>query len=349
VSSVASEPPSGPSFLQTELPPGWQARPAGPDDVEALYRVAASHDRAGMGRPTSSPEGVAAQVAGPGASTREHLLVADAGGRAVGWGSLQDRAAGRIIVGVLVDPAIGDAEADAVASTLLGWAESEGRRIAVDRGLEATQLDAGAFAGDDRQHRWLTVAGYAHVRTWWQMSRPVTPEDGKPGAFPAPRDGVVIRQVVGDDGRPEQDDLRAVHDVLEAAFTDHFNYHEETFDEFVDRQRQEVGHAWDHWWLAEVGDGEPAGALVGEVSRGGQDQPDGSYVAYLGVTRAARGRGVARSLLHAIISDAACRGRDRVGLEVDADSPTGAAALYESTGFRTAYVTESWHRDLTVR
>ncbi len=67
---------------------------------------------------------------------------------------------------------------------------------------------------------------------------------------------------------PEIDDLRAVHDVLEASFADHFNSHEETFDEFIDRLRADPGHRWDHWWLAELIDGDaaqPAGALVGEI------------------------------------------------------------------------------------
>jgi ribosomal protein S18 acetylase RimI-like enzyme len=88
--------------------------------------------------------------------------------------------------------------------------------------------------------------------------------------------------------------------------------------------------------------------LVGTASPGVEGSPEGSYVAYLGVLRSARGRGAARSLLTAVIADAAERGRDRVGLEVDADSPTGAVDLYTSTGFRTAYITQSWHRDLTV-
>jgi hypothetical protein len=37
-----------------------------------------------------------------------------------------------------------------------------------------------------------------------------------------------------------------------------------------------------------------------------------------------------------------------VGLEVDADSPTGADGLYTSMGWGTKYVTESWHRDVPV-
>ena len=92
---------------------------------------------------------------------------------------------------------------------------------------------------------------------------------------------------------------------------------------------------------------EPVGALIGTVSESLRG-PDGSYVSYLGVLEAARGRGVAKGLLNTIIADAAVRGRDRVGLEVDADSPTGAAGLYTSMGWETKYVTESWHRDVPV-
>ena len=156
------------------------------------------------------------------------------------------------------------------------------------------------------------------------------------------RDGVVVRLVEPEGGgEPVEADLRAVHDVLEAAFTDHFNSKPETFDEFLFRLRQDPGHRWDHWWLAEV-DGQPAGALVGTESG------SGSYVAYIGVIGLARGRGVAKGLLRTVIADAAARGRDHVALEVDADSPTGADRLYRGLGWETSYVTESWHRDVPV-
>ena len=57
---------------------------------------------------------------------------------------------------------------------------------------------------------------------------------------------------------------------------------------------------------------------------------------------------MAKALLHSVIEGTAARGGDRVGLEVDADSPTGADGLYTSMGWRTDYVTESWHQDITV-
>jgi hypothetical protein len=55
---------------------------------------------------------------------------------------------------------------------------------------------------------------------------------------------------------------------------------------------------------------------------------------------------VAKGLLHTVLSDAAERGRNRVVLEVDADSPTSADGLYLSMGWVTDYVTESWFRDV---
>ncbi len=58
--------------------------------------------------------------------------------------------------------------------------------------------------------------------------------------------------------------------------------------------------------------------------------------------------GAAGAAVREQIADAADRGRNRVGLEVDADSPTGAHGLYLSMGWKTSYVTESWHRDVPV-
>jgi ribosomal protein S18 acetylase RimI-like enzyme len=232
---------------------------------------------------------------------------------------------------------------------LLAWADQAAIRVGRARGLDVQQIDSGAFAGDERQHRWLERGGFVRVRTWWQMTRPVRAEEA---ADVDPGEGVRIRRVRRQgSGMPDEEDLRTVHDILESAFADHFNSHEETFNEFVSRLREDPGHRWDHWWIAElVGDGEPepAGALVGALSEGTAGRPDGSYVEYIGVLQSARGLGVAKSLLNTLIADAAADGRDRVGLEVDADSPTGADGLYVSMGWATDYVTESWHRNVPI-
>ena len=338
------------------LPAGWEAAAPDPDDpsvVARLTELLRAHEDAGRGWAGASRDDVLVEVSEQGLRTRENLVVRDADGEIRAWGSVHDRAAGRMLYVHIVDRILPDGPAKRCSDVLFGWAEGQAQQVGAARGLDVQQIDTGAFADDDRQHAWLEAGGFEKVRTWWQMSRSVEAAEAElvPDPVRWERKGVVFRLLERQgDGMPDEADLRAVHDVLEGAFTDHFNSAEETFDEFIHRLREDPGHRWDHWWLAEITDGdapEPAGALVGTVSESATG-PDGSYVSYLGVLESARGRGVATGLLRTIIADAASRDRDRVGLEVDADSPTGADGLYTSMGWGTKYVTESWHRDVPV-
>lgn len=333
------------------LPQGWEAGTVdGSDqaDVERLTELLRAHERAGRGWASGSEDDVLVEV--HGLEMRENLVVRDETGTIRAWGSVHDRAEGRMLYVHIVDRTLPDKIARACSDVLFDWATAQAGQVGAERGLTVQQIDTGAFQDDERQHAWLAAAGFEKVRTWWQMSRSVIAEEAElvpdPDAWSA--DGVdfrLVRREAG--GMPDEADLRAVHDVLEGAFTDHFNSAEETFDEFIHRLREDPGHRWDHWWLALVDD-EPAGALVGTVSESSKG-PDGSYVSYLGVLETARGRGVAKGLLHTIIADAAVRGRDRVGLEVDSDSSTGADGLYVAMGWGTKYTTESWHKDVPVR
>ncbi|QNN51212.1 GNAT family N-acetyltransferase [Nocardioides mesophilus] len=341
-----------PESTRAQLPEGWRADAPDERDVPELTALARRHETRARGWASSSEEDLLIEVSERGYLNRENLVLRDAAGELRGFASAHDRAAGRMLLTVTVDDRIGPELEDRAAEALFAWADEAARRIGAERGLEVQQIDSGAFADDDRQHRWLQTAGFEKVRTWWQMSRPVTPDEADLDSEIG--HGVRIRQVERQGtGMPSEEDLRIVHDVLESAFEDHFNSHEETFDEFVFRLREDPGHRWDHWWIAEVvpdpddpsSEPEPAGALVGVVADG---EPAGSYVEYIGVLANARGRGVAKSLLRTVIADAATRGRDRVGLEVDASSPTGAEGLYVSMGWTTKYTTESWHKDVPV-
>jgi ribosomal protein S18 acetylase RimI-like enzyme len=340
------------------LPDGWQVSRPDPDDagdVARLTELLRAHERGGRGWAGAGPEDVLVEVSDHGLRTRQNVVVRDEVGRIRAWGSVHDRAGGRMLFLHVVGRDLTPAVARACSDVLVEWAVGQAREVGAARGLAVQQIDTGAFVDDDRQHAWLAASGFEKVRTWWQMTRPVTPDEVSLVDDPArwELDGVVIRLVEGQaDGMPDESDLRKVHDVLEAAFTDHFNSKPETFDEFLFRLREDPGHRWDHWWLAELvteggAEPQPVGALVATVSES-TEGPDGSYVAYIGVLEAARGRGVAKGLLRTVIADAAARGRDRVGLEVDADSPTGADRLYRGMGWETSYVTESWHRDVPV-
>ena len=341
----------------SDLPAGWSVSTPDENDAGELSQLMRRHEKRARGWASAFEDDILVEVSAKGAMVRDNIVLRDENGAVRGWAGAHDRAAGRMLLVLIVDPRLDDSLADRAAEVLFEWADEAATRVGTERELDVQQIDSGAFADDDRQHRWLARAGYTKVRTWWQMSRPVTADEASLDATLKP--GVVIRRVEREgSGMPEEDDLRIVHEILETSFADHFNSHEETFDEFVFRLREDPGHRWDYWWIAELveegEDPEPAGTLVGTVSEGGTDEnglklPDGSYVSYIGVLQSARGRGVAKSLLSTIIADAAGRGRDRVGLEVDADSPTRADGLYLSMGWETSYVTQSWHRDVPVR
>ncbi|QZY29411.1 GNAT family N-acetyltransferase [Nocardioides coralli] len=339
---------------------GWKVEAPDPSDrftVARLTQLLREHERAGRGWAGASVDDVLVEVSERGLRMRENVVLRDPRGEIRAWGSVHDRAEGRMLYAHVVERGLPDDVASSCARLLFEWADEQARAVGLARGLEVQQIDTGAFADDERQHRWLESWGYRKVRTWLQMTRPVTEDESDLVPDPAEwqKDAVTIRLVRRrPDGLPDSVDLHAVHQVLEQAFRDHFNSWEETFGEFVHRLLEEPGHDWDHWWIAELANPDleigpiPVGALVGTVSESANG-PAGSYVGYIGVLDDARGQGVAKALLNTIIADAASRDRDRVGLEVDADSPTGARGLYEAMGWRTKYVTESWHRDVPVR
>ena len=333
------------------LPEGLSARLPAAADAPDVAALLAAHQRAAKGSAGVDPEAVLGQLVGTGSWTRRQVLVHDTAGRLVAWLSVHDRASGRTLVEVTVTPDLPDEDAAALAAALFGAGERHAVDIAGMRGLGTSLLDSGAYADDPRQQRWLATAGFEQTRTWLQMTRPVTADEAS--SMPAPREGVTVRPVERhDDGLPVAQDLQDVHRVLEESFQDHFSSYRESFPEFVMRLREDPGHRWDHWWLATIETDEgvfPAGALVSTVLREDAEGFEGSYVDYIGVHRRARGRGVAKALLHTAIADAARRGRNRVGLEVDAGSPTGADGLYTSMGWVTDYRTQSWHRELDLR
>ena len=340
------------------LPSGWTVGtpdPADRFDVARLTHLLRAHERHGRGWAGSGVDDVLVEVSEHGLRMRENVVVRDEEGDIHAWGSVHDRSVGRMLFVHIVQRDLPDDVADCCSGLLFEWAEAQARAVGRARGLDAQQIDTGTFEGDERQARWLVDAGFERVRTWWQMSRPVSSGEGGLVATPDrwTDRGVVFRRVrrpaPGLAGAGAQD---AVDEVVEGGVVGPVNTSAGTFEEFIHRLREDPGHRWDHWWLAELDDGDdgaprPVGALIGTVSES-TSGPDGSYVSYLGVLAAARGRGVAKGLLRTIVADAATRGRNRVGLEVDADSSTGATGLYTSMGWLTKYVTESWHRDVPV-
>lgn len=334
------------------VPPGWQARSPLPQDLDQLIVLRGADQLAFTGSSSADAALVESEAIGIASWTRHQAVLVDTEGRIRAWVVVHDRAAGRTMVALYIDRIATppDLRSD-LAATCYDWAAAQGLQFAQFRGRTETRLDASPYAEDLEQRQWLTRAGYDCRRRWLNMTRPVVPGED----LPAVRAGVTIRPVERHpNGLPVAEDLQTVHRMLEESFQDHFNSYRESFPEFTQRLREDPSHRWDHWWLALVDDAVdptaapmPAGAVVCSVLGAGTSGKEGTYVEYIGVNRLARGRGVAKGLLYTVIRDAADRGRDRVGLEVDADSPTNADQLYRSMGWETDYLTESWFRDLS--
>ena len=55
----------------------------------------------------------------------------------------------------VVERGLPEAVGRACSDVLVEWAVGQAREVGAARGLEVQQIDTGAFADDERQHRWL--------------------------------------------------------------------------------------------------------------------------------------------------------------------------------------------------
>jgi len=92
--------------------------------------------------------------------------------------------------------------------------------------------------------------------------------------------------------------------------------------------------------VREGADGGPDSPQVLAYATAGQWTERELYVTLVGTRAAARGRGLARAVLSAVITAAARSGDfDVIELDVDSQHPQGAGALYDSLGFRPVRTT----------
>jgi mycothiol synthase len=175
--------------------------------------------------------------------------------------------------------------------------------------------------GDMSLRRSFEEAGYEVVRHSYRMEIDVRDLPADPG----PPQGVLIRPMR--EGEEEQ-----FYEVHEQSFEDAWLHTREPFEQ------------WQHWflkdpsfdpslWFAAESDGEIVGVAICKVRETEQGL---GWVRILGVVRSHRRRGIGEALLRRVFAEFAGRGYERVGLGVDAESPTGAVALYERAGMHVA-------------
>ena len=255
----------------------------------------------------------------------EDAWIVELDGRLAGYVDFEAREGGRMMGDGYVHPELRNR---GVGSELLRL--SEGRaaaEMATTKGPvfmhNATLLGDGCVPNLYERH------GYRPARTFWRMV--VDLEETSAAAAPA---GIQIRTIRPGEGRD-------VHRVIEAAFADHWQHTERSFEEFSKRTFDRQGHDPSLYWLALDGD-ERVAANLADWKREG----DWGWVNLIGVRPDWRRRGIAGALLLTAFAEFFRRGERRVALGVDAESTTGATRLYERVGMRVFSQTVVYEKEL---
>jgi GNAT superfamily N-acetyltransferase len=206
-----------------------------------------------------------------------------------------------------------------LGTRLLAWAEQAalplhrarypGHPLALSAECPEGQGDALAL---------FAAAGYQQARWFHFMTRDLT------GAVPGGRIPEIIR-ITGYEAELSQ----AARQVRDAAWGS-AQTTAESWQHFVGHERFRPAFSF----LAYLGD-EPVGVLIAneyDAFRQATGRRE-CFIATIGVTRAARGRGIASALLGRSLAAAKADGCDIATLYVGVDSPTGALTLYEHMGF----------------
>jgi mycothiol synthase len=208
-------------------------------------------------------------------------------------------------------------------------------RIAALRSHDHADLHHGAFRHDERLRAWLRAAGFTVQTTFTRMRI----DFDAPVDAPVPPVGVEIRRSDNDEG-----DLRIAHRVQQAAFAEHFGHAPQEFG-FWRERLFENGADWSSLWLATL-DGDPVGELI--ATKRFADDENAGYVATLGVLAGARGRGIAKLLLHSYFAAAYAAGHRAVLLHVDQANVTNALGVYEAVGMRPVLQIDAWGKTVPV-
>jgi mycothiol synthase len=214
---------------------------------------------------------------------------------------------------------------DGDAANTRGVVAAKGRGIgseilergeAFARAEGAKKILAGAAEPDDDARALFESRGYREARRFYEMAIELT----EPPPDPVVPAGLVVDEL--GDGEYE-----AFYDALNEAFTEHWEWHPEPFEDwFARRQGQASDEQGPIWFVIRDGD------ELAAVTRNDANLAGGGYVGAIGVRPAWRGKGLGKALLHRTFAEFWRRGTTRVTLGVDSQNTTGAVALYERVG-----------------
>lgn len=257
------------------------------------------------------------------------VFLLELGGRLAGYAAFERRgSSGRILADGYVHPEL---TGQGVGTELLRLTEARAREeVASVPAGERVYLQNAALASDPAAPALFAAHGYEPVRRHWRMvidlERPPEPQ------VPP---GIEVRLF------QEPQERQVVHETIEEAFADHWEHRRRSFEEWSRRAFDVEGYDPTLVWVALEGD-EVVAANLGYWKR----QGDWGWIGSIGVRPPWRRRGIAEALLETSFAEFLRRGERRVGLGVDAESPTGATRLYEKVGMRVFWEAVVYEKEL---
>jgi mycothiol synthase len=290
------------------LPAGYAARPATDADLDAVVTLEHAAQLASMGATEDVREYLSWIWHVPHVDPARDTVLVAVGETFVGYGeAFWDPASpGPVNGGGAVHP---EHRGRGIGAAILRWTQD----VAAARGAPGLR-HGGVHAGDTAARALFQSHGFSHVRNSYTMARALPA-----GAVPGPPEGVAIRTFRT--GRDE----RALYEVHEASFADHWDFVPQPYASFAGEWYDADDWVPELTYLAVAGE-----EVVGHTSA--LEFASGGFIASIGVVRAWRGRGIAQAMLLRAFADLAARGQPEVTLGVDATNPTGAVALYEKVG-----------------
>lgn len=276
------------------------------DEVEATAEVLNEHSRRLYGTADTTPAELREDWSAPEVDFPDNVLVAEVEGRLVGY-------------------------ADVIPHGETAWLDVRG----TDSRSYEPLLDAIARRAD--------TLGRDHVRGWApEIDRDLQEAYDRAGFRPFRHSFRMEIELGGDLSPPEWPDgfsvrpfrggdERAAWEVQQDSFADTWGF---TPDPFETWAHWNLGEYFQpaHWFFVEAGDEVAAIALC----RQSESEPGLGWVNILGVRPAYRRLGLAIALLQHVFEHFAGLGLKTVGLDVDAENPTGAVRLYERAGMHVA-------------
>jgi GNAT superfamily N-acetyltransferase len=311
-------------MIRAVLPAGTTLRPVQPDvDAAALVKLV-NDDSAHVGNPIrDSIEDMMEELTGSEIDVvRDTLIAVAPDGSAIGWGfanRVTDAEKPRVFLFGRVHPTH---QGRGIGRALLRWTKARAEEILAEHPSGSVQVQN--FEGDARAIRLCESEGARAIRWFAEMVHTFA-NTKEEIASPLPAGLRVVPY-----GEMDTEKQRLLHNHC---FADHWG--SSSLTETVWRERMEASSVRLAASEAVIDEhGTPVAYQISEeFPQDAETLGNLRWLATLGVHREHRGKGLATHLIQRHLSQARREGFEGSMLGVDADSLTGANALYERLGY----------------